>query len=59
MASSLVAEVASWRKLDFGGSGSTLGSAAIVQRPWRQHGIGGGSMVYADNDCKGNDDNND
>ncbi len=59
MAASLVAEVAAWQKHDFDSSDSTLGIAASAQWLWQQHGIGGGSMAYADNHCNGNDDNND
>ena len=59
---SLAAEAAAWRKHDFGGSGSALGSAAAAARRQRQRGVGGvgaGSVVYADDDCIGNDDNDD
>jgi hypothetical protein len=59
-AASLVAEAAAWRKRNFGGSGSVLGSAVTGRWQWqRQRGVGGGSVVYADNDCNGNNDNND
>jgi hypothetical protein len=42
---------------EHGGSGSALGSTAAAQQQQRQCGISGGSMVYAHNDCNGNNDN--
>jgi hypothetical protein len=35
-----------------------LGSAAAAWQQWQQHGIGGGSVAYADDDYN-NDDSND
>ncbi len=54
-AASLTAEAAAWQKRDFGGSSSVLGSMAAAWRQWRQHGIGSGSVAYADDDYNGDD----
>ncbi len=57
---SLAVEAAAWQKRNFSGSSSAFGSAtAAWRRQWQQRGIGGGSVVYADNNCNGHDDDND
>ncbi len=57
---SLAVEVAAWQKRNFSGSSSAFGSAVAEQRQRRQQcGIGGGSMVYADNNGNGHDDGDD
>jgi hypothetical protein len=55
-AASLAAEAAAWRKRNFSGSSSTVGSVVAV---WRQRRVGGGSVAYADNNCNGHNDDDD
>ncbi len=50
---SLTVEAAAWRKRNFGGSGSVLGSAAAAWRRQPQRGVGGGSVAYAEDDYNG------
>jgi hypothetical protein len=56
-AASLAAEAAAWRKHDFKGSSNAFGNAAATWwRQQQQHGIGGGNVAYADNNCNCHND---
>jgi hypothetical protein len=59
-AASLATEAEVWRKHDFSDSSSAFGNA-VAALWWRrqQRCIGGGSMVYADNNFNQHDDNDD
>ncbi len=60
VAASLMAEVAAWRKCNFSGNSSAIGSAAVGWwRQGQQRGIGVGNVAYADNNFNGRDDEDD